>query len=102
MQRVKKGKFGGGRQPRIHPKPPEPVLDRAVKCPCCQQVFAVAIEEPPGAYRIRKAAWFIGGCSVPTMHRLVKRGLIRPNRAMRHLTFAREELLRFVRDNTPQ
>jgi hypothetical protein len=51
-----------------------------------------------GAFKMREARAYIGGLSVPTMHRLIKRGLLRPNRATRHLIFARTELDRFLRD----
>ena len=103
-QRVKrKRRFGGGQQPRAHPKPAPPVHDRAVECPCCRQTFAVLIEaEPPGAYRLKDAARFIGNISLPTLRRLIARGLIRPVRALRHLTIGREELLRYIRDNQSQ
>ena len=101
VQRVKKkGKWGGGRQPRSHPKPPAPVIDRPVQCPVCKQVFVCLIESPPGAYNFEAARQFIGGPSPATFRRMVGRGLIRPNRATRHLYFGREELLRYIRDNT--
>jgi hypothetical protein len=104
LQRVEqkkkgKGNWGHGRQPRLHAPPPPPVHDRAVKCPCCKQAFVVLIEELPAAFRLKDAARYIGGVSAPTFHRLIQRGLIRPNRAIRHLLFPREELDRFLRDN---
>jgi hypothetical protein len=100
--RKKKGKWGRGQQPRIHPIPRDPVISRAVACPECKRVFTILIEERPGAYRKKKAAWFIGGCSMPTLNRLIKRGLLRPCRAMRHLTFSVTELQRFLKDNQSQ
>jgi hypothetical protein len=51
-----------------------------------------------GAFKLKPAAEYIGGVSVPTMHRLVARGLLRPNRSTRHLIFLRSELDRFLRD----
>jgi ribosomal protein S20 len=51
---------------------------------------------PRGAYKLKEAAEYIGGVSIPTMHRLIRRGLIHPNRALRHIIFSREELDRFV------
>jgi len=51
-----------------------------------------------GALKLKPAAAYLGGLSVPTMHRLVQRGLLRPNRALRHLIFSRQELDRFLRE----
>lgn len=53
-----------------------------------------------GALKLRQAREYLGGLSVPTMHRLIKRGLLRPNRATRHLLFPLVELDRFLRDGT--
>jgi len=52
----------------------------------------------PAALKMREAREYLGGLSVPTIHRLVKRGLLRPNRATRHLIFLRSDLDRFLRD----
>jgi hypothetical protein len=49
-----------------------------------------------GAFKLRAAAEYLGGLSVPTMHRLIKRGLLRPNRSTRHLLFSITELDRFL------
>jgi len=53
---------------------------------------------PPtnGAFKLKPAAEYLGGLSVPTMHRLIQRGLLRPNRKLRHLIFTRSELDRFL------
>jgi len=51
-----------------------------------------------GALKLKPAAEYLGGLSVPTMHRLIKRGLLRPNKSTRHLIFLRSELDRFLRD----
>jgi len=58
--------------------------------------------DPPAqaALKLKPAAVYLGGLSKPTMYRLVERGLLKPNRALRHLTFAKTELDRFIRDNT--
>jgi hypothetical protein len=53
---------------------------------------------PTGALKLRHARQYLGGLSVPTMHRLIKRGLLRPNRATRHLLFPLVELDRFLRE----
>ncbi len=58
----------------------------------------VADTSPPrGAFKLKPAASYLGGLSIPTMHRLVQRGLLRPNRSLRCLIFSREELDRFLR-----
>ncbi len=50
----------------------------------------------PGALKLKPAAEYLGGLSVPTMHRLIQRGLLKPNRATRHLLFPKQELDRFL------
>jgi excisionase family DNA binding protein len=50
----------------------------------------------PGALKLKPAAEYLGGLSVPTMHRLIQRGLLRPCRATRHLLFPKKELDRFL------
>jgi Helix-turn-helix domain len=60
--------------------------------------IATAPVQAVGALKLKPAAEYIGGVSVPTMHRLIQRGLLRPNRALRHLIFSREELDRFLRE----
>ena len=54
--------------------------------------------ETVGGFKLKPAAAYLGGLSVPTMHRLVARGLLRPNRSLRHLLFSKTELDRFLRD----
>ena len=51
-----------------------------------------------GALRTREACAYIGGVSVVTMHRLIRRGLIRPCRSLRHLLFPIRELERFLQE----
>jgi helix-turn-helix protein len=51
-----------------------------------------------GGLKLKPAAVYLGGLSVPTMHRLIKRGLLKPNRATRHLLFPVSELDRFLHD----
>ena len=50
-----------------------------------------------GGLKLKAAAVYLGGLSVPTMHRLIARGLLKPNRCLRHLLFPIEELNRFLR-----
>jgi hypothetical protein len=63
-----------------------------------EQNIAHASTQSVGALKLKAAAQYLGGLSVPTMHRLICRGLLRPNRALRHLLFSREELDRFLRE----
>jgi excisionase family DNA binding protein len=51
---------------------------------------------PLGALKIKDAADYLGGISTITVRRLIKRGLITPNRALRHLLIPIAELDRFV------
>jgi hypothetical protein len=41
--------------------------------------------KPPVFIATIKPASYLGGLSVPTMHRLISRGLLKPNHALRHL-----------------
>jgi hypothetical protein len=60
---------------------------------------SVATKQPLcGALKLREARAYIGGVSIPTMHRLIDRGLLRPNKSLRHLLFPISELDRFLRD----
>ncbi len=54
------------------------------------------ITAPTGALKLRDAAEYLGGVSIITVRRLIKRGLIKPNRALRHLLIPIEELDRFI------
>jgi excisionase family DNA binding protein len=54
------------------------------------------ITAPKGALKIKDAAEYLGGISQITVRRLIKRGLIRPNRALRHILVSVEELDRFI------
>jgi hypothetical protein len=51
-----------------------------------------------GALKLEGARQYLGGLSVPTIHRLIQRGLLRPNKSTRHLLFPISELDRFLRD----
>jgi helix-turn-helix protein len=63
-----------------------------------EQNIATGPTQSVGALKLKEARQYLGGLSTPTIHRLIKRGLLRPNRALRHLIFAREELDRFLRE----
>jgi hypothetical protein len=51
---------------------------------------------PLGALKIKEAAEYLGGISTISVRRLIKRGLIKPNRALRHLLIPILELDRFL------
>jgi Helix-turn-helix domain len=56
-----------------------------------------------GALKIKEAAQYLGGISVISVRRLVKRGDIRPNRCLRVLLFPLTELDRFLaRESRPR
>ena len=61
------------------------------------QVITTHRAVTPGAFKLKDAAQYLGGLSPLTLRRLVARGLLRPNRATRHLIFARAELDRFLK-----
>jgi hypothetical protein len=50
-----------------------------------------------GGLKLKPAADYLGGLSIPTMHRLIRRGLLTPNRSLRHLIIPVTELERFLR-----
>jgi predicted site-specific integrase-resolvase len=51
---------------------------------------------PLGALKLKDAADYLGGVSTTTLRRLIKRGLIKPNRALRHVLIPVVELDRFI------
>ena len=51
---------------------------------------------PVGALKIKDAAKYLGGVSCITVRRLIRRGLIKPNRALRHILIPLAELDRFL------
>jgi hypothetical protein len=53
-------------------------------------------EPERGAFKLKEARQYLGGLSVPTIHRLIRRGLLKPSRQLRHLLFAKKELDRFL------
>jgi len=67
---------------------------------CARQTFTATPThtEIVGGLKLKSAAAYLGGLSVPTMHRLIARGLLRPNRSLRHLLFSISELDRFLRE----
>jgi excisionase family DNA binding protein len=51
---------------------------------------------PLGALKIKQAAEYLGGVSTTSVRRLIQRGLIKPNRSLRHLIIPVAELDRFL------
>jgi excisionase family DNA binding protein len=51
---------------------------------------------PIKALKIKDACQYLGGVSHQTLRRLLKRGLIKPNRALRHILIPIAELDRFL------
>jgi hypothetical protein len=51
---------------------------------------------PRGALKIKEAAEYLGGLSPISVRRLIKRGLLKPNRALRHILIPIGELDRFL------
>ena len=105
MQRVtekKKGRpFGTGRQARIHPVAIQ-TQEKIVRCPHCDGVFCALLELEPLAFKLEQARHALGSISMPSLRRLIDRGLLRPCRGLRHLAISREEIARYLRDNTSQ
>lgn len=55
----------------------------------------------PKALKLLEAAAYLGGISPTSVRRLIKRGLIRPNRALRHILISIDELDRFLQLGRP-
>jgi excisionase family DNA binding protein len=51
---------------------------------------------PLGALKIKQAAEYLGGISTTSVRRLIKRGLIKVNRSLRHVLIPVAELDRFL------
>jgi hypothetical protein len=49
-----------------------------------------------GALKLKGACQYLGGISPASLRRLINRGLLKPNRALRHLVFPIAELDRFL------
>ncbi len=49
-----------------------------------------------GAFKIQEACEYLGGVAPITVRRLIARGLINPNRALRHIVISKSELDRFL------
>jgi excisionase family DNA binding protein len=49
-----------------------------------------------GALKLKDAAKYLGGVSIITVRRLIDRGLLKPNRSLRHILIPIAELDRFL------
>jgi excisionase family DNA binding protein len=49
-----------------------------------------------GALKLHEAAQYLGGISKHSVRRLIKRGLIKPNKTLRHILIPIAELDRFL------
>jgi Helix-turn-helix domain len=58
--------------------------------------IAPRVELQAAALKLQPAAKYLGGLSVPTMHRLILKGELVPVRKVRHLLFTIDELDRFL------
>ena len=56
---------------------------------------------PRLAYSVREAAEMLGVCE-KTVRRLIARGLISPNKALRHLLIPKKEIERFLEQGSSQ
>jgi hypothetical protein len=56
---------------------------------------------PKGALKLKDAAEYLGGVSIVTVRRLIRRGLIKPNLALRHVLIPVAELDRFLTGTKP-
>ena len=61
---------------------------------------ATAAGEVPGAFKLKPAARYLGGLSVPTMHRLIRQGPVTSLSRMCDLLFSKAELDRFLSEHT--
>jgi excisionase family DNA binding protein len=66
-----------------------------------EKKITVASTTPVGALKLKPAAQYLS-LSKPSVYRLVARGLLRPNRALRHLLFSKAELDRFLSEYTTE
>ena len=73
--------------------------ERITKLPNVQRSRSVTepiTAAPVGALKIKDAARYLGGISQISVRRLIDRGLITPNRTLRHLLIPISELDRFL------
>ena len=55
-----------------------------------------AVPVKAAALKLRESCQYLGGISEITVRRLISRGLIKPNRALRHILIPIAELDRFL------
>ena len=52
----------------------------------------------PAALKLKEACEYLGGISKASLRRLIGRGLIKPNRVLRHVLVPVSELERFLKE----
>jgi hypothetical protein len=55
-----------------------------------------------GALKLKDACEYLGGISGSSVRRLIGRGLLKPNRSLRHILIPIAELDRFINSRGPQ
>jgi hypothetical protein len=53
-------------------------------------------EVKPAAFKLKQACQYLGGISPVTVRRLIDRGLLKRNLALRHIVISKAELDRFL------
>jgi len=71
-------------------------MSKHIATPKPERATELANATPVGALKIKDAARYLGGVSQISVRRLIDRGLIKPNRALRHLLIPVSELDRFL------
>jgi hypothetical protein len=63
-----------------------------------QPLLSSGVSRTPnqGALKLKDACRYLGGISPASLRRLIKRGLLKPNRALRHVIISVAELDRFL------
>jgi hypothetical protein len=68
--------------------------DRKQQCLARNTTDTLTVKQ--GVLKLKDACEYLGGISQISVRRLIKRGLIKPNRALRHLLIPIAELDRFI------
>jgi hypothetical protein len=83
---------------KLKSRSPTNGAEKRVKNAARRRAQAAKANVEPAAFKLEESRHYLGGLSIPTMHRLMKRGLLRPCRNVRHLLFSVSELNRFLND----
>jgi hypothetical protein len=63
---------------------------------CISSEASKPVSVKQGALKLKDACEYLGGISYSSLQRLISRGLLKPNRALRHLLIPVAELDRFL------